>query len=110
MNVVVEDVLNTCKSSPVQMICTFEDVVGLQVWLQAKAIDYPAVRHLQQQYGLPSTEAAPTQQDSSSLQKAITQQSLDGKDRLEQDRGVDRDALYRITGRCPMNMINAACC
>lgn len=70
--------------------------MDLQFWLGSKAVDYPALRHLRQTYGLPSTEVPPTQQDSKSLPNAEAKQQSTGDH--DQDRGVDGGALKRIRG------------
>ena len=73
-----------------------EDVPVLQLWLGSKAPDYPSLRHLQQTYGLLSTEVQPIQQDSKSKPNAeMKPQVIPDND---QDRGVDEDALKRIRG------------
>lgn len=83
-----------------------EDVLVLQFWLGSKACDYPAVRHLQQTYGLPSAEVSATQQESNSVPKEDKIRQLPNGD---EDRGINRDALKRIRG-CSVTQLSAACC
>lgn len=69
-------------------------------------MDYPALRHLQEVYGLPSTAVVPMQQGSVSLQTADAKLHSNS---VDHGPGIDKDALRTIRGRFLTNTIDAAC-
>lgn len=78
-----------------------ECLLDLQVWLQSKVDDHPWLQHLQQKYGVPSSEAvAAAQQIGSNFSEPaqVKQPSFDDWSSGEQDPDVDTSLLKSIRG------------